>query len=231
MLEVFHFTLKEKAEQILIEGLIPQSQYNSLGSSYRKDVNYGWLKPEHDLMGYRDSDEYICLKLNVSPDMCKVANMDWSSAAFVNYVGAGKEKDLKLAEELVRQYEETAVSINDYELGMFRAPEVIISNKIEPVNINIYKKYDFQKRNKNIHKYNKKWKKRFKRDYELDEKDIFKIIKYIKRKNELKKIAIHDDSSGLLVTYYLKRYDQYYTLMLGDKRPDFLLKEQSMTEG
>lgn len=133
MVHVYHFARKRHLADILAEGLRPALRHRHLHSRLRQNAVYAWLTPGHDRMGYRGHADYVCLRLTVAPERCFVANMDLISAAYVNWIGAGGQpKDRALAERLVQAYDETAVSVDRYQSGLFRAPEVVVLDAVEP---------------------------------------------------------------------------------------------------
>lgn len=83
------------------------------------------------------------MELEVDPQKCVVANMDWISSAYINLIGAGGQpKDINTMRTLVFYYDNFCVPINKYINGLFRVPEVIINEHIEPKYIRVHNRDD-----------------------------------------------------------------------------------------
>jgi hypothetical protein len=181
---IYHFTKKESLHSILRDGLLRSSKFNSLGSRLRSNASYFWLSPDNDGMGYKGNSEYECLQINADIDSCMVANMDLISAAFVNFIMEKNDEALYDYRKLVALYDTTAVSYRDYVIGSFRAPEVIIQNDISPKKITVAQNYtdeDSFAKNRDVYNANLKGK--------------------LSSLKTMQKVAVHDDSTGLLYTY------------------------------
>ncbi|MBK1812271.1 hypothetical protein JHL18_16735 [Clostridium sp. YIM B02505] len=218
MTYVYHFTKRENVPIILEQGLMVVSKFNKLNSIIREKAIYAWLIPEHDKMGYLNDKEYVCLRIKVTPKDCIVANMDIISSAFVNFVGTREQvANLPLYKELVSYYDNSAVHIDEYKNGMFRAPEVIIPYCIEPKditihsNINSYQYFNLIKNKKN---YNETWLERLQHLANYSTDKVTDIVNMLSHTGLIKKIAIHDDSDGLLATYEIIKSKEYFTIEL-----------------
>jgi len=192
---IYHFTKKENLQSIFREGLVCSSKIHSLGSKLRSNAIYFWLSPADDGMGYNGNDEYECLQVSVDSDLCMVANMDLISAAFVNFIMEKENEALYDYKRLASLYDSSAVKYEDYSIGLFRAPEVIVQGNISPKQIRVAQiSADEDSYASNRDAYNKK------------------IVNQITALKLLQKIAVHDDSTGLLTTYKFKDSDSFVTI-------------------
>jgi hypothetical protein len=132
---LYHYTKKENVPTILRNGLLNRSKFNVMGSKLRSNASYLLLSPAHDVMGYRDDEDFECLVASVDPAFCVVADMDLISAAYVNFVQEQTNESLYDYRKLVALYDTTTVPISGYINGMFRAPEVIVRRLIPPGHI------------------------------------------------------------------------------------------------
>lgn len=145
-------------------------------------------------MGYKGNDIYECLQISVNADLCVIANMDLASSAFVNFVLARKHENLYDYKKLVAAYDTTAIGFNGYVTGLFRAPEAIIQSRIPPEKISIAQLPIEKNHISNRSVYNEN------------------IIEKFPSLTSMQKVAIHDDSTGLLHTYHLGDKDEYVTI-------------------
>jgi|GEM_PF-859158 len=192
---IYHFTKRESLSSILSDGLLcSNSSFNTLGSTLRKNALYSWLSPTNDAMGYSENGEYVCLEIRVRAGSCIVANMDMISAAFYNYMMEKEGRELYSFKKLVEYYDNSAVNYCDYKCGMFRTPEIIISEDIPPQQIQVLSSSS----GKNIFSEN--------RDiYNLKtENTLFNLASFFM-------VAMHDDSFGLLRTYKHRQNDTFIT--------------------
>jgi len=74
--KIYHFAERKNIEAIFLNGLIPGTNYKTLGSKLREGANYFWLAPDNDLMGYANNENYVCLEIEIDAALCKVVNMD-----------------------------------------------------------------------------------------------------------------------------------------------------------
>ena len=192
---VYHFTKKENLPSILRDGLTCCSKFNTLGSILRNNACYFWLHPANDLMGYASNSEYECLEVTINSTACIVADMDLISAAYVNYMMEKSDQALFDYNELVAFYDKSALQIDTYVIGTFRAPEVIVQRNISPENI---KPVNLPTKDNGF----------------ASNRDVYnaKIRTLYSATSDMKKVAVHDDSTGLLTTYALKRTDGFITI-------------------
>lgn len=219
MAYVYHFTLKDNVPKIMEQGLEINSRYNKLNSKLRDRAIYALLNPEHDKMGYLKDKGYTCLKIKVNPKECFVANMDIISAAFVNFMGSGEQtKKLEIVQELVCHYDSSAVCIDKYVDGMFRAPEVIIPYHVKPDNISFHSlSVAHNDVCLNTKLYNDICLKKLQSLSNYPNEEKIALITELVLLGVIKKIATHDDSSGLLSTYKIISKNEYFTIELGGK--------------
>ena len=146
-------------------------------------------------MGYKCNNEYVCLQIIDDIDSCMVANMDLISAAFINFIMEKNDEALYDYRTLVALYDTTAVSYRDYVIGLFRAPEVIIQNDISPQKITVVKNFEDEDsfaKNRDVYNANLKGK--------------------LSSLMTMQKVAVHDDSTGLLCTYRINEKDEFITI-------------------
>ena len=212
---IYHFTKKDNVESILQDGLKHGTKYNTLGSQLRINANYFWLSPAHDLMNYNNNEDYTCLQISINSDLCVVGNMDLISSAFVNFVMEKKNKALYNYKELVKQFDSSAVKYDFYKDGLFRAPEIIVQEKINPSAIKVINPLATMGSflcNREI--YNKNLRQKLlslmpsKEQYD----DTRTAVAYLEEKGIVKKIALHDDSFGMLQSYIVNDSKEFFTI-------------------
>lgn len=220
MTYVYHFTLKDNVPMIMEQGLKIKSKYSKLNSKLRNKAAYALLNPQHDKMGYLKGKEYTCLKIKVNPNDCFVADMDIISAAFVNFIGSGDQmKKMLLAQELVSQYDSSAVHIDKYVNGMFRAPEVIIPYHIEPDKIVVHSDTNLSDTICNNTKiYNEACLKKLQGLSNHTTGEKIALITELTLLGVIKKIATHDESGGLVSTYQIIENNEYFNIELGGNK-------------
>jgi len=209
---IYHYTKRENLNAIFMQGLIPGTKFLTLGSKLREAANYFWDSPESDSMGYAGNSNFECLEISIEPKLCMVASMDMISAAFVNFMMAKKNEALHDYRELAKLYDSSALSYLSYEAGRFRMPEIIVQGTISPKDIRVagstVNKMQFLN-NRQI--YNDDLKKAM--QFEAEDNvfsDIKAVISFLENAGKMKKVALHDDSTGLLHSYLLG--DKFVTL-------------------
>jgi len=214
---IYHFTKKENLDTIFAQGLTPGTKYHTLGSRLRNGANYFWNSPKNDLMGYMDNPTYVCLEISIDPHLCSIANMDIASAAFVNFMMAKNGEALHDYTKLINLYDSTAIPYHSYENGSFRVPEIIVPGVISHQNICIADISTCLGRytdNRNL--YNDNLRKSINIAIETAG-EIFSnmqaAIDYLEKLGKIKKVAQHDDSTGLLLSYLIG--DRFITIELG----------------
>ena len=216
IVSVYHYTKKENVDSIISMGLHCGTKYHTLGSKLRDNANYFWLSPVHCLMGYKESCEYICLKIAVEVSICFVVNMDLASAAFVNFIMEKKREALHDYRSLIMLHDDYAVNYRLYENGYFRAPEVIIQNKIHPDDMEIIDPFSIEvdkyKDNRKI--YNEAIKNRIiaLTAEKILIADMDSTLRFLEKNEIIKKVAIHDDSSGMLQSYIVTATNEFFTV-------------------
>jgi len=204
--KIYHFAESKNVEVILRDGLIPGTKYSTLGSKLREGANYFWLSPANDLMGYLGNNDYTCLEIEIDSSLCKVVNMDISSASFVNFISAKNSESLYDYMELSKLYDSTAVDYAIYKSGHFRSPEVIVQQKISPCDIKIVQPSDCDNAfSDNLQVYNT----------HLAEK----LTRLMKEKIPIRLVACHDDSTGILESYLIEASNEFFTIQ-SDKGVD-----------
>lgn len=214
---VYHFTEKKNLDTVFTQGLTPATKYLNLGSRLRNGANYFWSSPKNDLMGYMDNPAYECLEISIDPHLCNIANMDIASAAFVNFMMAKKGEALHDYTELINLYDSTAVPYLLYENGSFRAPEIIVQGVISHQNICIADTSSCLGRyTDNRNRYNDNLRKAINIALATEgeiSSNMHVAIDYLEESGKIKKVAIHDDSTGLLHSYLID--DSLITVELG----------------
>ena len=211
-ISIYHFTKKENVNSILSIGLKHGTKFNTLGSQLRIGANYFWLSPMHDLMGYKD---FECLEISIEENLCIVGNMDIISSAFFNYMMVKQGNSLHDYTELVKLFDSTAVAYHSYQNGYFRTPEIIVQKDITPENIKVIKSSEVIGKFSNNRKlYNENIKSKLLTMTNNKLHDINSMISYLEKNEVIKKVALHDDSSGLLHSYIIKDTNEFFTIEL-----------------
>ncbi|MCC6442330.1 MAG: hypothetical protein IT210_02620 [Armatimonadetes bacterium] len=139
---VFHYTKRENWESIRKKGLLPQAQFDFLGSRLRRDIAYGWLHPADDRMGCQGHPGYLCLRLEADEKLCLAAPMEMASAAYACFQARAEDR----AEWLMRRYDEAAVPVREYDPGNFLFPEVLVRSAVGPEFIELAGDRDLRRR-------------------------------------------------------------------------------------
>jgi hypothetical protein len=198
---VYHFALKSNLDSILNDGFKTYSNYEDLGTDLRKDVIYCWLDPTQDVMGYDLNEDYACLKIKVRNAL--VADMSLISSAYVNQMVGNDD----LFSELISAYSKT-VELNEYVLGHFRVPEILLKSD----DIIDFEVIELSERiNENILIYNRSIENRY--GFKIDDPlQLKRVILELVTKGDIKRVAVHDDSTGMLVTYRDNTDQSYFTI-------------------
>ena len=218
-MKLYHFTKTENVEKIKRYGLATSSNYKTLNSKRREHVLYCWLQPEHDLMGFKNSSSYSLLELEANIDDCIVTNMDWISSAYVNKMVNGNTEN-ELFNCLIKKYDEEAIEVLNYSYGNYRAPEVLVNKLIKPENIKILENTVY-KSNKNIEAYYYNLRVKFNNNNLKSNEEINDFIKMF----GYEKVAVHDDSTGLLLTLRNKSSSDVVTLNINKESNGIFLTE------
>jgi len=131
-MELFHFTDKANMDSVLQYGLRASTSYE-IFTPIRKNVVFCWLRREDNKLL---NDSQICFRINVDPERCLIADMDYISMAMMYKHNPGGEGTVKKpvnpkAEKLFTQlYKVTAVKPRDYHEGMHFTPEVLVKGDI-----------------------------------------------------------------------------------------------------
>lgn len=193
-MKLYHYTKKEHLSNIKKHGLKLESNYQHLNSDFRQHVIYCWMKPEHDLMGYKNNDDYCLLEIDVDEKYCCVVNMDWISAAYVNKM-VYKEIQLQSMNDYIQLYESTSMNLSAYKIGDFRSPEVLVKESISYENIKVMDNC-IPDENPNL----KTYENHLFHQIHLPIKDDKKLLEGY-RSGLIDMLTIHDDSTGILATY------------------------------
>jgi len=208
---------KENVESIFQDGLKQGAKYNTLGSQLRAGANYFWFSPAHDLMNYKDNEDYVCLQISINSGLCVVGNMDLISAAFVNFIMKKKNESLHDYKELAKQFDSSAVKYEFYKNGLFRAPEIMVQEEINPSSIKIINPLSTTGAfSRNRETYNENLKKKLLALMPSQEGfiDIHTMVVHLEENGIIKKIALHDDSFGRLQSYIINDSKEFFTIEL-----------------
>ncbi len=213
-MKLYHYTKKENVLNVLEKGLKASSNYENLNSYLRLNTVYAWLLPEHDVMGFMNNDDYELLELEVDETRCLVVNMDYISTAYVNKQ-LGDKSGMDLSITMTKLYEDSAIRPTNYNSGYFRTPEVLVKGNILPSQINVVKKLSGVNRNK--YDYTERLK-----EHILFRNERFTIEKLDEWNMRL--IAVHDDSTGILATIKDISRDEYVTVVLNEETSEVFIK-------
>lgn len=202
-IKIYHFTKKENLESILEHGLRPDTKFLTLGSKLREGAVYFWSNPGEDEMGYIGNKNYVCLEVNIDASRCFVASMDIISAAFVNFVKAKTGEALWDYQKLAGLYDSEAMPYSSYTPGHFRVPEIIVQGVVAPAFISAVEAEFATPVKSNREIYNERLRGKLATD--IDE---------MEKQGLVEKIAIHDDSTGLLASYFWRDSGEFFTVEL-----------------
>ena len=163
-------------------------------------------------MGYSNQSEYACLKIEIPEERCKVADMSLSSVAFFNYMMGKKNKEYIDYHGIIKQYDESAVSIRDYRLGMFHAPEVLIQGSVDPHHLSL----DVEKETTTeyAHKdYDQRIRQMLAVGTVTKEEYAQKIAELIQQR-KLRLVGMHDDKNGMYHAYQYEETNELISLPL-----------------
>jgi len=212
---IYHFTKKDNIESIFQNGLKCGTKYNTLGSQFRDGANYFWFSPAHDLMNYKDNEDYACLQISINSGLCIVGNMDLISAAFVNFIMEKKNESLHNYKELVKLFDSSAVKYDFYKNGLFRAPEIMVQEEIHPNSIKVINPITTKgifSCNREIYNENLRQKLLALMPPKEQFTDTHTTVTYLEENGIIKKIALHDDSFGMLQSYIVNDSKYFFTI-------------------
>ena len=140
-----------------------------------------------------------------------------SSAAFVNFIASKDGRPNYDYKKLSQLYDSTAVDYADYKCGHFRSPEVIVQQEISPDEIKIaeeavrgkvytenHKRYDMNLAEKLIRLAETKIGIRF--------ETANSAVDELQKRGEIKRIAVHDDSTGIRESYMTTDTEEFFTI-------------------
>lgn len=135
--KLYHFIAKDRAKDVLQNGLRPEKPAYILDSELRKKpAVLCYLQPEDDLWGFEKNEEYTLLEVRVDPRLCTVADqaLFFESWRCLNG-GTPSNEDPQKAMELIKHYDQRALPLKIYRQGMLQAPEVLVRGSIPPEEI------------------------------------------------------------------------------------------------
>lgn len=172
-------------------------------------------------MGYARDAAYICLSITLEDQPCFVASMDIISAAYVVSL-QDSAQSREYQQQLVKKYDESAVAAQYYQSGSFRAPEVLIKGAIAPQHIlPVIQGWDADT---NRDSYNTRLNALLQQYLPADSSpDLIEQISLLQSHHIFHPIALHDDTTGLLLTGLLSDVYLPITIELGQQNPQEML--------
>lgn len=116
MVEVYLYLPAEEVENAVECGLKLSKWYDKevyINGTYRKCIS-ALLNPKDDMEMYRNPD-YRCMKLEISPDYCYVADKR------LYYIGLDSPRVMKA-------YTDSVVPVEKYNFGTYRLPECLVTS-------------------------------------------------------------------------------------------------------
>ncbi len=214
-IDIYHYARAEDLDAISEEGLKVGSLKMAIESALRKNAVYCWFSPEFDVMGYNENPHYVCLRARIDSARCRVAPFELAQAAYVNQIGRGQPKNDEVAGRIVAAYEKLAVPYDQHDLGMFRAPEILVEGEISADDIAVVKSPEMGRRGEeNRRVYAARWAEHLIR--------VLSIQKTLMQLQELTEAAIHrgvavrvakhDDATAYLETYMIADTGEFFTV-------------------
>jgi len=166
-------------------------------------------------MNYITNDDYECLQITVDENLCIIGSMDLISSAFVNFIVEMKNESLYDYKALVELFDSTTVKYGSYINGHFRTPEIMVQSEICPNAIKIVRPSEIPckyPQNREIYNENLKQKLFSLVSPEMRFLDVNSTAKYLEENEIIKKMAVHDDSFGMLHSYMVNDTNEFFTI-------------------
>ena len=214
-IDLYHYARSETLDAISEEGLKPGSKYFMMDVPSRNNAVYLWLAPDYDVMGYNENPQYVCLRVKVDRNLCKVAPMELISAAYVNHIGQRQPRNPEIADRLVAAYEKLQIPIDEYEKGRFRAPEVLAQGEISPDDIAVVKSPESVGRGEgNRRAYVSRWSEQLIRilGIQRTQMTLNELTEAALNRGAAVRVAKHDDATAYLETYMLVESGDFFTI-------------------
>lgn len=214
-IDLYHYARAETLDAISEEGLKTGSKYFMVDVPSRNDAVYLWFSPDYDVLGYYENPQYVCLRVRVDRSRCKVAPMELISAAYVNHIGARQPRNPEIAQALIAMYDKVQVSIDEYQNGQFRAPEVLVQGEISPDDIAVVKTTDAGGKGEgNRRAYQSRWSEQLIRllGIRQTQMTIQELTEAAINRGTAVRVAKHDDATAYLETYMLVESGDFFTV-------------------
>lgn len=214
-IDLFHYARMEDLDAISDEGLKVGARVMKVESALRESSVYLWMAPDYDVMGYNENPKYVCLRARVDVARCRVAPMELFVAAYVNHIGRGQPKNHEIAAKLVAAYEKMAVSLDQYNEGMFRSPEVLVEGEISADDIAVVKSPEAGTRGEeNRRYYASRYGEHLIRVLSIS-RTLMKLVELTeaaRNRGVAVRVAKHDDATAYLETYMLTETGEFFTV-------------------
>jgi hypothetical protein len=214
-IDLYHYARAETLDSISEEGLKPGSRYFMMDVPSRNTAVYLWLAPDFDVMGYSENPRYVCLRARVEVVRCRVAPMELISAAYVNQIGQRQPRNPEVAERLTRAYVKSLGPVDEYQKGMFRAPEVLVEGEISPDDIAVVKSPESNGRGEgNRRAYASRWSEQLIRllGIQRTQMTLQELTEAALHRGAAVRVAKHDDATAYLETYMLVESGDFFTI-------------------
>ncbi len=214
-IDLYHYARNETLDSISDEGIKTGSRYFMMDVPSRNSAAYLWLAPDYDVMGYNENPQYVCLRVKVDRNRCRVAPMELISAAYVNHIGQRQPRNPEATARLVAAYEKLQVPIEEYENGKFRAPEVLVQGEISPDDIAVVKTPEALGRGEgNRRAYASRWSEHLIRILSIQrtQMTLQELTEAAQNRGAAVRVARHDDATAYLETYMLTESGDFFTI-------------------
>ncbi len=214
-IDLYHYARAETLDPISEEGLKPGSRYFMMDVPSRNHAVYLWLAPDFDVMGYNENPQYVCLRARVEVARCRVAPMELIAAAYVNHIGQRQPRNPEVAERLIAAYEKSLVATDEYQKGMFRAPEVLVEGEISADDIAVVKSPESNGRGEgNRRAYASRWSEQLIRllGIQRTQMTLQELTEAALNRGAAVRVAKHDDATAYLETYMLVENGEFFTI-------------------
>jgi hypothetical protein len=214
-IDVYHYARVEDLDAISDDGLKPGARSVIINSPLREKSVFGWFSPDFDVMGYNENPKYVCLRAKIEVARCRVAPMEFATAAYVNHIGRGQAKNAPVAEQLIAAYEKLAVPFDQHNFGMFRAPEILVDGEISADDIAVVKSPEIGTRGEeNRRVYAGRWAEHLIRLLSINRTlmQLGELTEAASNRGIAVRVAKHDDATAYLETYLLTESNDFYTV-------------------
>ena len=187
----------------------------AIESALRKSSVYCWFSPDFDVMGYNENPHYVCLRARIDSARCRIAPFELAQAAYINQIGRGQPKNDQAVERLVAVYEKLATPYDQHELGMFRAPEILVEGEISADDIAVVKSPEMGKRGEeNRRIYSARWAEHLIRVLSIQRTlmQLQELTEAAIHRGVAVRVAKHDDATAYLETYMIADTGEFFTV-------------------